>query len=95
MTPLVGRSEYPKANTVDIPWWWSVDDEAQLRHRLEKLIEGGDVSELETVDHGVVSAPMATVRSGPVGWGGVGWRPRCPDSPASGTTRRTASESVE
>jgi hypothetical protein len=25
-----------------------------MRHRLEKLIEGGDVYELETVDHGVV-----------------------------------------
>ncbi len=53
MTPLVVRSEYPKLNTVEVPWWWSRDDEAQLRHRLEKLIEGGDISELETVDHGV------------------------------------------
>ena len=73
MTPLVGRSEYPKLNTVDVPWWWSRDDEAQLRHRLEKLIEGGAVSELETVDHGVVggSDGDGPVRSGPVRSGPV------------------------
>ncbi len=83
MTPLVVRSEYPKVDNVDVPWWWSRDDQAQLRHRLEKLIEG-DVSELETVDHSVVG-----------GSDGDRSRPRCPDSPASGTARRTASESVE
>jgi hypothetical protein len=56
-------------NGVDVPWWWSVDDEAQMRHRLEKLIEGGDVYELETVDHGVVvgydgDRPVETAMSG-------------------------------
>ena len=69
VTPFVLRSEYPKANNVDVPWWWSVDDEAQLRHRLEKVIEGGDVYELETVDHGVVvgydgDRPVETAKSG-------------------------------
>ena len=69
VTPFVLRSEYPKANNVDVPWWWSVDDEAQLRHRLEKVIEGGDVYELETVDHGVVvgydgDRPVETAMSG-------------------------------
>jgi hypothetical protein len=54
---------------VNVPWWWSVDDEAQLRHRLEKVIEGGNVSELETVDHGVVvgsdgDRPVETAMSG-------------------------------
>jgi hypothetical protein len=54
---------------VDVPWWWSVDDEAQLRHRLENVIEGGDVYELETVDHGVVvgydgDRPVETAMSG-------------------------------
>ena len=33
---------------------WSVDDETQLRQRLEQVIEGGAVYELGTVDHGVV-----------------------------------------
>ena len=69
MTPFVLRSEYPAANNVDVPWWWSVDNEAQLRHRLEKVIEGGDVYELETVDHGVVvgydgDRPVKTAKSG-------------------------------
>ena len=69
VTPFVLRSEYPKANNVDVPWWWSVDDEAQLRHRLEKVIEGGDVYELETVDNGVVvgydgDRPVETAKSG-------------------------------
>jgi hypothetical protein len=62
-------SECPKVNGVDVPWWWSVDDEAQMRHRLEKLIEGGDVYELETVDHDVVvgydgDRPVETAMSG-------------------------------
>lgn len=42
------------ANNVDVPWWWGVEDEAQLRHRIEKVVEGDNVYELETVDHGVV-----------------------------------------
>jgi hypothetical protein len=44
VTPYVLRSEYPATNDVDVPWWWSVDDESQLRHREEKIVEGGDVS---------------------------------------------------
>jgi hypothetical protein len=54
VTLFVLRSEYPATNNVDVPWWWSVDDEAQLRQRLEKIVEGGDVYELETIDHAVV-----------------------------------------
>ncbi len=69
VTPFVLRSEYPAANNVDVPWWWSVDDEDQLRHRLEKAVEGGDVYELETVDHGVVvgyegNRPVETAKNG-------------------------------
>ena len=69
VTPFVLRSEYPVANPVDVPWWWSVDDERQLRHRLEKVVEGGNVSELETTDHGVVvgydaDRPVETAMSG-------------------------------
>ncbi len=95
VAPFVLRSEYPKANNVNVPWWWSVDDEAQLRHRLEKVIEGGDVSELETVDHGVVvgSDGDRPVRSDPVRSGGdrdVRTHPR-QESP-EGRLRRASSE---
>jgi len=34
VTPFVLWSEYPTANNVDVPWWLTVDDEAELRHRL-------------------------------------------------------------
>jgi hypothetical protein len=54
VTPYVLRSEYPATNDVDVPWWWSVDDESQLRHREEKIVEGGDVFRCETIDHGQV-----------------------------------------
>lgn len=69
VTPFVLRSEYPKAVNVDVPWWWSVNEEAHLRKRLEKFIEGGDVYELETIDHGVVvgyegDRPVKTAISG-------------------------------
>ncbi|SDK18304.1 hypothetical protein SAMN05216226_1351 [Halovenus aranensis] len=69
VTPFVLRSEYPAANNVDVPWWWSVDGEEQLRHRLEKVVEGGDVYELETIDHGVVvgyegDRPVETAKNG-------------------------------
>nr|WP_202877465.1 hypothetical protein [Haloglomus irregulare] len=69
VTPFVLRSQYPKANNVEIPWWWNVADKVQLRHRLEKVIEGGDIYELETADHGVVvgydgDRPVKTAKSG-------------------------------
>jgi len=69
VTPFVLRSEYLGTNDVNVPWWWSVDDEAHLRHRLEKVVEGGDVYDLETVDHGVVvgyegDRPAETAKSG-------------------------------
>ena len=69
VTPFVLRSEYPATNNVDVPWWWGVDGSIQLRHRLEKIVEGEDVYELETVDHGVVVSydgirPIETARNG-------------------------------
>lgn len=69
VTPFVLRSEYPAANDVEVPWWWSVDDESQLRQRLEKIVEGADVYELQTVDHGVVvgyegDRPVETAKNG-------------------------------
>ena len=69
VTPFVLRSEYPATNNVDVPWWWRVNDEAQLRRRLEKVVEGGDVYKLEAIDHGVVvgyegDRPTATAKNG-------------------------------
>ena len=69
VTPFVLRSEYPAANDVDVPWWWSVEEDIQLRHRLEKIVEGENVYELETVDHGVVvgyggNCPVETAKNG-------------------------------
>ena len=54
VTPYVLRSEYPSTNDVDVPWWWSVDEESQLRHREEKIVEGKDVYRCATIDHGQV-----------------------------------------
>ncbi|WP_049980162.1 hypothetical protein [Halolamina rubra] len=68
VTPYVLRSEYPSTNDVDVPWWWSVAEESQLRHREEKIVEGEDVYRCETVDHGQVvgytgDRPVATAKN--------------------------------
>lgn len=52
LTPFVLRSEYPETNDVNLPGWWQIDDETSIRHRVEKIVEGKDIYELETVDHG-------------------------------------------
>lgn len=52
VTPFVLRSTYPDTNDVDIPWWWSAENEASLRTREERVVEGGDVYRCETIDHG-------------------------------------------
>jgi len=54
VTPYVLRSDYPATNDVDVPWWWSVSDERQLRHREAKIVEGGDMFRCDTIDHGQV-----------------------------------------
>ncbi|ELZ13322.1 hypothetical protein C477_22740 [Haloterrigena salina JCM 13891] len=64
VTPFVLQSEYRKANNVDVPWWWSVDDEAQLRQQLEKVIEGA-TSTSNPNSSGTVenSSPVTSSRS--------------------------------
>ncbi|MFC7135265.1 MULTISPECIES: hypothetical protein [Salinibaculum] len=52
VTPFVLRSTYPDTNDVDVPWWWSAEDEDALRTREERIVEGGDVYRCETIDHG-------------------------------------------
>lgn len=99
VTPFVLRSEYPSANDVDVPWWWSIDDEAALRSRLEKIVEGGDIYDLETVDHGVVvgydgDRPVETAKSGltrvgthsKYGFGELRVRPKLSDELNSGSS---------
>lgn len=54
VTPYVLRSDYPGTTDMDVPWWWSVDDEYQLRQREARIVEGGDVYRCETIDHGQV-----------------------------------------
>ncbi|WP_248516316.1 hypothetical protein [Salinarchaeum laminariae] len=66
VTPYVLSSEYPGADDQSIPWWWDADG---VRRREERLVEGADVYELATVDHGQVvgyagSDPVATARNG-------------------------------
>lgn len=46
-----------------------MDDASQLRQRLEKIVESGDIYELETVDQGVVvgyegGCPVETAKNG-------------------------------
>ena len=39
---------------MDVSWWWSVDEESQLSHRGEQIVEGKDVYGCGTIDHGQV-----------------------------------------
>lgn len=69
VTPFALQSEYPNTTDVNVPWWWDVDETAQLRKRLEKIVEGGDVYEVAAVDHGVVvgydgDRPIETAKNG-------------------------------
>ena len=70
--PFVLGSEFPGADEQDVPWWWDVQGRAAtggLRRRESRLVNGDDVFELETVDHGQTvpyagDAPVATARNG-------------------------------
>jgi hypothetical protein len=68
VTPFVLRSEYPKTNNVDVPWWWA-ENRDDLRFREEKMLESGEVYRLQTVDHGQVvkylgDRPVKTAQNG-------------------------------
>ncbi len=54
VTLYVLQSDYPATTDMDVPWWWRVDGERQLRQREERIVEGGDVYRCETIDHGQV-----------------------------------------
>lgn len=51
LTPFVLHSEQPGAADQTIPSWWDQSREC-LRERTEKLLEGGTVYKLQTIDHG-------------------------------------------
>lgn len=67
-TPFVLESEYPSAADLDVPWWWK-ESRQEIREREEKILEQGDVYQLQTVDHGQVvmyegNRPIETAKSG-------------------------------
>jgi hypothetical protein len=53
VTPYVLTSEDPDADSQSVPWWWSVPA-GGVRRRETRLVNGGDVVRVETVDHGQV-----------------------------------------
>ena len=68
VSPYVTVSEYPGADDQPVPWWWTPRP-GGLRRREERLVENGDVYELETIDHGQVvgyggPSPVETAKSG-------------------------------
>jgi len=68
VSPYVTGSEYPGADDQSVPWWWTPRP-GGLRRREERLVEDGDVYELETIDHGQVVGyggpnPVETAKSG-------------------------------
>ncbi|WP_178915467.1 hypothetical protein [Natronomonas gomsonensis] len=68
VSPYVTASEYPGADDQSVPWWWTPRP-GGLRRREERLVEAGDVYELETIDHGQVvgyggPSPVETAKSG-------------------------------
>lgn len=72
VTPYVTASEFPGADSQSVPWWWDVAGRAAtggLRRRVTRLVEGEDVYDVETIDHGQTvpyagSDPVATARNG-------------------------------
>jgi len=72
VTPFVLESEFPDADAQSVPWWWAPDERdatGGVRRRAERFVDGADVYELGTVDHGQVvpysgSKPVATAKNG-------------------------------
>lgn len=68
VSPYVTASEYPGADDQSEPWWWTPRP-GGLRRREERLVEDGEVYELQTIDHGQVVGyggpdPVGTAKSG-------------------------------
>lgn len=72
VTPFVLDTEFPDADAKSVPWWWAPgkrDATGGLRRRVERLVDGDAVYELDTVCHGQVvpyagSDPVGTARNG-------------------------------
>ena len=67
LSPYVLASDYPGADTQEVPWWWAVEN--GLRRRESRLVKGDDVFEVATVDHGQLVGyagddPVATAKNG-------------------------------
>jgi hypothetical protein len=68
LTPYVLESTHPNVDDHSIPWWWD-SPHGRLREREEKLLAGGEVYRLRTVDHGQLvgyagDSPLETARNG-------------------------------
>ncbi len=69
LSPYVVESAWPGADGQSVPWWWATD--GGLRRRTTRLVDGDDVYDVETIDHGQVvgyagDAPGETARNGVV-----------------------------
>jgi len=69
VTPYVTDSEHPNSHHHDIPWWWELEPEQELRRREEAIVEQREMYDLETIDHGQVvgyggTEPVKTAQSG-------------------------------
>lgn len=67
LSPYVLQSGHPGADRQSVPEWWS--SEGGLRRRTAQLVDGEDVYELATVDHGQVveytsRRPVETAKNG-------------------------------
>ena len=68
LTPYVLESTHPNVDDHSVPWWWDTALD-QLREREEKLLAGGQVYRLRTVDYGQIvgyagDRPLETARNG-------------------------------
>jgi len=52
LSPYVLQSECPGADRQSVPWWW--DNDENLRRRDTRFVDGVDVYDVATVDHGQV-----------------------------------------
>jgi hypothetical protein len=52
VTPYVLDTEHPCGDSQSIPWWWGVDDEAELRCRETQFVDGDETYTVTVVGHG-------------------------------------------
>ena len=68
LTPYVLESTHSNVDDHSVPWWWDAAPD-QLREHEEKLLAGGQVYRLRTVNHGQIvgyagDRPVETARNG-------------------------------